>query len=312
MQYSNRWQGLPYYPISQFYKNKFSEKVIKIPVSVAQSCPNREGIRGMKTCVFCDPWGAAAYPELREKALIAQIEVAKKRVARRSKANQYMIYFQAYTNTFSKTEVLRQHFDIASQVEGVVGFVVGTRPDCISAAVIDLWNEYSEKFFISVELGAQTLNEKQLQWMERGHTAEHTLRSIRRIQNSAQVDLGVHLMFGLPGETDQQLIDTARTLSEYKIDNVKLHNLHVLKNTPLEDLYRQGSFEPIELNEYSRRVTLFLQHLSPDIAVHRLAALSSRKEELIAPDWVSCKMATYQHMINFMKNQNAHQGQYFC
>jgi radical SAM protein (TIGR01212 family) len=310
MQKYPQWQGLPYYSIGQFYKDRFGSKVYKIPVSTAQSCPNRDGIKGMKTCIFCDEWGSAAYPELREQALRYQIAMAKERVQKRTNANKFMVYFQAYTNTFTKTATLRRQFEIASEFNEVLGFVVGTRPDCLSDAVFSLWDEFSKTKFIAVELGVQSLNNKQLKWMERGHSAEKSLEAIERIKTKTDVDLGVHLMFGLPGETDQQIVETAKTLSALPVDNVKLHNLHVLKNTPLEKIYRQGDFEPIGQEAYADRVILFLQHLDPRIAVHRLAALSKRQEELIAPQWVGKKMEVYQYIVDRFKEKQAFQGQH--
>ena len=311
MQTPADWQGLPYNPISQFYRRRFGSKVYKIPVSVAQSCPNREGFRGMKTCIFCDVWGSAAYPEVRDLKLKEQIESNRDRVKNRTNAAKFLVYFQAYTNSFTKTQNLREQFEIAARCADVVGFVVGTRPDCISDAVLDLWQEYNEKLFLSVELGAQSFDNAQLKWMERGHSAEKTIWAIERVKAQTSVDLGVHLMFGFPGETEQQLIDTAQTLNGLPIENVKLHNLHVLKNTPLADIYERGEFSPIEKAEYADRVISFLQHLRPDIAVHRLAVLSSRSDELIAPQWTSKKMEIYQYIIDRFRDQGAFQGQLF-
>lgn len=311
MQWQEEWQGLPYFPISSFYRRVFGGKVYKIPVSTAQTCPNREGLKGMKTCIFCDEWGSAAYPELRQLELRKQIEESKNRVQSRTHAEKFLVYFQAYTNTFSKTQKLREQFEVACQVDDVVGLVVGTRPDCISDAVIDLWQEYSKKIFISVELGAQSFNNAQLRWMERGHTAEKTMWAIDKIKSKVDVDLGIHLIFGLPEETDQQIIETARQVSRMPVNNVKLHNLHVLKNTPLESLYGDGEFTPLTMEEYARRVILFVQHLDPRVAIHRLAAVASREAELIAPEWTGHKMMVYQYFIDRFYAEKAYQGQYF-
>ncbi|MCB0411618.1 MAG: TIGR01212 family radical SAM protein [Bdellovibrionales bacterium] len=307
---SDSWQGLPYFPISQFYKQRFGSKVYKIPVSTATTCPNREGLNGMQTCNFCDVWGSAAYPEIREQSLKEQITKTRLRMIELYKAQKFLVYFQAYTNTFSRVNELRRQFDVAKSFEDVVGIVVGTRPDCISEVLFDLWNETAEQMFMAVELGVQSFDEEQLLWMRRGHTAKRSLQAIERIsQKCPKVDLGIHLMFGLPGETDQQIIDTALKLNDLPVHNVKLHNLHVLKDTPLEQDYLQGSFKPIEQQEYMQRVELFLRHLSPRLAIHRLAALSTRSEELVAPQWTALKMKTYQDMIDFMKSSNSFQGE---
>lgn len=298
MQNSERWQGLPYYPISQHYKAVFGEKVYKIPVTVSGTCPNREGLNGMKTCNFCDAWGSAAYPDLQKEGLIKQIEESRARVLKRVNAGQFLVYFQAYTTTFSKVAELRKHFEVAASYPDVVGVVVGTRPDCISDALFELLNEYAEKFYVSVEFGVQSFDEEQLIWMRRGHTAKKSIHAIERIKRECpKVNLGIHLMFGLPGETDADIVKAAEICNGLPIDNVKLHNLHVLTSTPLEEDFHKGEFVPLSLEEYSKRAILFLRHLSPNISVHRLAALSSRSEELVAPKWTGKKMETYQYIL---------------
>lgn len=311
MQYFEKWQELPYFPISLFYRQKFGEKVYKIPVSVADTCPNREGFKGMKTCVFCDVWGSAAYPEVRERDLIDQIRRNKERIRKRFKAHQFLVYFQAYTNSFAKSERLRHQFEVATQDDDVVGVVVGTRPDCLSPAVLRLWKEYSEKLFLSVELGVQTFDEEDLIWMERGHSAEKSIEAIYKLKNTGPIDVGIHLMFGLPRETDDSIKWTAEKVSALPIDNVKLHNLHVLANTPLEEMYTKGEFHPISKEDYARRVKIFLQHLDPRIAVHRVAAVASRHHELVAPAWAASKLDNYQYIIDYLKEAGARQGQYY-
>lgn len=308
----NKWQGIPYYPISQFYKKRFGSKVYKIPVSVAETCPNREGLKGMKTCIFCDVWGSAAYPELRENPLAAQITQTRERLRKLFNAHQFLVYFQAYTNTFTKVARLKQDFATAFSFSDVKGAVVGTRPDCLSDAVFDLWNETAQERFMAVELGVQSFNDDQLEWMRRGHSAKKSLQAVERIKRKCpDVDLGIHLMFGLPEETDEQIVESARIINGLPVDNVKLHNLHVLKDTPLEEMYHEGDFQPIDKELYSHRVTLFLQHLNPEIAVHRLSALSTRPDELVAPLWTGRKMESYQSMIDFMNERQAYQGQLF-
>ncbi len=306
-----QWRGLPYFPISQFYKERFGERVRKISVTVAQTCPNREGLNGGQTCNFCDEWGSAAYPENQKQPIADQIRDVRALMRTHYKAEKFLIYFQAYTSTFAKSAQLRQQFEIAFSFADVVGVVVGTRPDCVSDAVLELWKEYSAQKFIAVELGVQSFQEDQLLWMRRGHTAQKSRDAIHRIKREAKVDLGIHLMFGLPNETDTDVIAAARECNELPIDNVKLHNLHVLKRTPLEEEFYAGSFIPTDKDTYFHRCMLFLQHLDPRIAVHRVAALSNKPGELVAPDWTGFKMRTYQDFLNFMKEHKASQGQLF-
>jgi radical SAM protein (TIGR01212 family) len=305
------WRGLPYNTIAEHYSNRFGEKVYKIPVSVVDDCPNRRGLKGMQTCVFCDVWGSAARAESVTMELRTQIDTFHTHIAKKFKAKSFLVYFQAYTNTFTKLSGLRENFETALSYDYVKGFVVGTRPDCLSKGVLDLWQEFHQRSFVAVELGVQSFFNDQLEFMRRGHTAEASLEAIHKIADSTDVDLGIHLIFGNPGETDEQIIRTAEIVNTLPITNVKLHNLHALKNTPLEGMFHRGEFTPIDRETYSHRVKLFLQHLAPHIALHRLAAFASRWEELVAPAWTADKMGTHQFIIDYLREQKAFQSQLF-
>jgi uncharacterized protein len=302
------WKGNPYFPISEKYNQIFGSKVYKIPVSTVDDCPNRRGLKGMETCIFCDVWGSAARSESISMNLRDQIEKYRAHIKQKFKATKFLVYFQAYTNSFEKIETLRQQFETCLEFEDVVGFVVGTRPDCISPKLFSLWQEFHEKKYVSVEIGAQSFHDPHLEFMKRGHDSKSTLTALKRIRENTTVDLGIHLMFGWPGETKEQVIEAAHICNELPISNVKLHNLHVLSNTPLANLYFDNKFTPIELNEYAQFVVQFIENLRPDIAVHRLAALASRHDELIAPDWTKFKMQTFQTIIDEFKKTNSYQG----
>ena len=304
------WQGIPYYPINQYYKERFGEKVYKLSVSVPGSCPNREGIGGMKPCNFCDEWGSAAFPEYRTEDIFGQIEKIKEVVRIRNKVNKFLLYFQAYTSTYKRTNQLRDYFEKALSIEDICGFVLGTRPDCISENLFDLLNEYQKIKPMFIELGVQSFNEDALIWMSRGHTGERSIWAIDKLKAKCpDLNIGIHLIFGLPNETDQDVIDTAKLVNTLGISNVKLHNMHVLKNTPLEAEFGRGEFTPLEIEDYTARVSLFLQYLDKNISVQRLTAVASRHDELISPRWTSSKMESYQYVIDYLKNRSIHQGQ---
>ena len=305
------WHGLPYNTISDFYHERFGEKVYKIPVSVVDDCPNRRGLKGMQTCVFCDVWGSAARSEAIDMNLRAQIEKFEAPISKRYKAHSFLVYFQAYTNSFAKISDLRTNFETALSFPKVKGLVVGTRPDCLSPAVMNLWQEFHERSFVAVELGVQSFFDDQLEFMRRGHTAKQSIDAIHKISKNTQVDLGIHLMFGQPGETDDQIIETAKIVNDLPISNIKLHNLHVLKNTPLETMFHEGQFTPIERDIYTHRVQLFIEHISPRFYLHRLAAFASRWEELVAPKWTSDKMGTHQFIIDYLRAKNSYQSRQF-
>ena len=303
--------NLPFSPVSSFYKEKFGEKVFKIPVALAGRCPNMKDGSGLKTCIFCDEWGSFAYPKSQQKDLRQQIDIHRARVKKRYNSKKFFIYFQAYTTSYTGVQRIREAFTIAQEYDDVVGIIIGTRPDCLSPALLDLFNETAEKTFMAVELGVQSFDEKQLKWMRRGHTAEQSLGAIRRIKkNCPKVDLGIHLMFGWPNENLEDVKRCAEICNENDIDNVKLHNLHVLKNTDLENLFKDQQFDPVDRETYSEMVAYFLAHLRSSIKVHRLAATASRWDELISPEWTRHKMANYQYVVSYMKNKNITQGCY--
>ncbi len=263
----------------------------------------------MKTCNFCDQWGSAAYHKNLEQPLRAQIEKVRSILKEKRKANKFLIYFQAYTTTFQKVHKLREEIAIALEYEDVVGVVIGTRPDCISDALLDLWNETAEKVFVAVELGVQSFDEEELVWMRRGHTGKQSLRAIQKIsKNCPKVNLGIHLIFGLPGETEESVRDTAKICNDLPIHNVKIHNLHILKNTPLEEEFREGRFQPMDRETYFNHVTTFIRHLRPDMVVHRLSAYAPRWNELVAPEWTAHKMKTYQDMMDHLSENGFQQG----
>ncbi|MCB9072039.1 MAG: TIGR01212 family radical SAM protein [Bdellovibrionaceae bacterium] len=301
---------LPYNPISDYYKKIFGHKVFKVPVSIADDCPNRAGFKGMETCVFCDEYGSFAYPENQRENLKNQIQMHQAKVAKRFNSKKFLVYFQAYTTTFNQYKKIEQAFEVALANPDTVGIIIGTRPDCLSDSLLDLWHHVSQQVFVGVELGVQSFDNKQLEWMRRGHSAEQSMHAIQKISTRCpQVDLGIHLMFGWPDESLYDVVRAARICNSLPIDNVKLHNLHVLRNTPLEKIYEEGKFTPIEFEPYADMVGAFLMHLSPETYIHRLIAIASNWEELVAPKWARYKMGNYQRMIDHMHMHGWVQGQ---
>jgi radical SAM protein (TIGR01212 family) len=206
---------------------------------------------------------------------------------------------------------LESLYQTALKEKDVVGIVVGTRPDCLPKRVLRKFAEIAQENYLSVELGVQTFDDAQLRFLSREHDSASSLNAIRNLKTLPELNLCVHLMFGLPDETDAQICETAEILSEYEVDGVKLHNLHVLRNTKLEKLYLESRFVPVELEEYSRKVTLFLENLSPKIAIHRLAAVASRWNELVAPEWVREKMRPTQFIDDYLAAKETWQGRFF-
>lgn len=302
---------LRYHPLSRHYRRRFGCKVYKVAVSVAQSCPNREGLRGMTVCAFCDAWGSAAYEETAGLPLREQIRVNGRRVRERYKAGKLLVYFQAYTNTFARVTQLERWYKEALEEPGIAGIVVGTRPDCLPPRMIRMLAELARETYVSVELGLQTLDDRQLSFLSRGHDSACSLAALNALASYPDIEVCAHLMFGLPGEDEEQMRDTARVLSGFALQGVKLHNLHVLKNTPLERLYREDRFRPIGLGEYAGRVRVFLEHLSPRVAVHRLHAVASRWDDVVAPAWVREKLRPARVILQELERADSWQGKYW-
>jgi uncharacterized protein len=302
------WSGLPFYPISEFYKQRFGEKVYKVPVSVADDCPNRQGLKGMKTCSFCDVWGSAARAESLQLDLETQLEKYKKHIGAQYNSRKFLIYFQSYTTTFQSLARLKKAVETSQNFSEVVGLVLGTRPDCLSPALFSTLAESAEKYFVSVEMGAQSFHEPTLEFYRRGHTGADTRRAIESLAKIPKLDLSLHLIFGGPYETPEMARETALICNDLPIHSVKLHNLHVLKGTHLETLWNQGDYQPVDFETYAESVRVFLENLRPDIAVHRLAAYASRWDELIAPAWTADRMRTHQGLVDHLRARHSVQS----
>lgn len=297
-----------YNPISRHYQETFGCKVYKLPVVTQKDCPNRRGYKGMQVCIFCDPWGSSAHNWTHFADLTTQIQKLKLMIQKARKAQKFLVYFQAYTHSLAGLRMLEKQYETALQDPDVVGIVVGTRPDCLSPALMELWKDVSQQTYFAIELGIQSFQDSHLSWLKRGHTRAQSIKAIEWLTSRGLLT-GIHLIFGLPEETDDHLKQTAKLCHELNVHNVKLHNLVVLKQTELAQLWQQGQFQPVDLPEYARKVGIFLGYLHPKIYVQRLAALAASHHELLAPTWAANKMKTHQFIIDYLKAQGLYQGQ---
>ncbi len=299
--------GQRYYSINRFYQQRFGEKVYKIAVSVANTCPNRQEADS-SGCIFCDEWGSAGVHQTKDLSLEEQIVQNRTHLAERFKVSKFLVYFQAFSNTYTRISELERNMTLALNQQQVYGIIIGTRPDCLPPEVIDLLKGFAEQSFISVELGVQSFNNEHLQFLKRGHTAEQSITAIRALHEQTDVHVGIHLIFGLPGETNDEIIKTAQLINDLPVDSVKLHNLHVLQNTVLESYYHKQQFQPLDLDMYAERVILFLEHLSPEIPIQRLAAYANLDNGLIAPKWTSERLRPAQVIQKRMAQRKTYQG----
>ncbi|NQU66149.1 MAG: TIGR01212 family radical SAM protein, partial [SAR324 cluster bacterium] len=215
--------GHRYYSINRFYRQQFGEKVYKIAVSVANSCPNRHGADG-SGCIFCDEWGSAGVHQTMDLTLEEQIVQNRANLKERYRINKFLVYFQAFSNTYTQISELKSNMELALSQQQIYGIIVGTRPDCLSPDVFELFRHFAKESFISVELGVQSFNNERLRFLKRGHTAEQSIEAIQALHEKSGVHVGIHLIFGLPDESNAEIIETARLINELPVDSVKLHN----------------------------------------------------------------------------------------
>ncbi len=268
---------------SEHLKQRFGARVHKISVDAGFGCPNRNGGRSGHGCLFCDPGGSGAVGLERRLSVAAQIEQGKEVMSRKYKATRYMAYFQPFSNTLAPVGRLRALYDEALAVDKVVGLAVGTRPDCVPDEVLDLLAEYHRRTYFWLELGLQSSHDRTLEWLQRGHDYA-TFAKAYDAARMRGLRICVHVIIGLPGESRADMLATADRLAELQVAGVKLHLLHVLRNTPLGSLYAEGGFQLLAMDEYVELVVDLLERLHPATLIHRLTGDGPR-DQLLAPHW---------------------------
>ncbi len=295
---------------SQQLKERFNGRVHKISVdagfSAGFSCPNRGGTRQLAGCLFCDPNGSGSIGIDREFPVAGQVELGKEVMVRKYKAKQFMAYFQPFSNTNGPVEKLRALYDEALGVDGVVGLAVGTRPDCLPEEVLDLLAEYHRRTYFWLELGLQTVHDSTLGFLRRGHDYRQFLVAYQGAK-ARGIRVCVHVILGLPGEDREQMLATADEMARLRVDGIKIHLLHVLKGTPLGDLYQRGELSLFERDEYVSLVADFLERLHPDTGIHRLTGDGPR-DLLLAPLWSLKKWEVLNAIDAEMAARDTRQG----
>jgi len=271
---------------SDYLKQRFGRRVHKISVDAGFSCPNRDGEISNSGCIYCDNRTfSPAYRDHSELSLEKQIEQGIEFSRGRFKAEKFIVYFQAHTNTYAPLDELRKKYDIIRQFKDIVGIAIGTRPDCADKEKIDLIASYLDNYEVWIEYGLQSMHKKTLEAINRGHTYEDFLRAID-LTRKYPIKICVHIILGLPGETREMMLETAEEMAKLKIDGIKIHPLHVVRGTSLEKIYNNNLYKPLSLDEYKNLVSQFLGCLDKDTVIQRISAYCP-KELLVAPSWVS-------------------------
>ena len=281
--------------LSQHYKETFGCKVYKLSLDGGFSCPNRDGTLGTGGCIFCT--GSGEFAEGGCDPIAHQLERAKDRVRSKNKGGKYMAYFQAFTNTYAPVEWLRKLYYEAIAPEDIVGLSIGTRPDCLGEDVIALLAEVNSIKPVSVELGLQTIHECTARYIRRGYEAAVYYDAVRRLK-AAGIEVVTHIILGLPGETEEMMLQTTRAAVAAGTDGVKFHLLHVLRNTDLAKDYEEGKFTCMTLEEYGDILKKCVDLLPESVVVHRITG-DGAKKDLIAPLWSADKkrVLNYLHRV---------------
>lgn len=268
---------------STHLKHRFGGRVHKISVDAGFGCPNRSGGRADSGCIFCDTDGSAAVGIARGVSITQQLKQAKVLMQRKYRAKWFIAYFQPFSNTFAPVDTLRACYDEALAVDKVLGLAVGTRPDCLPDPILDLLAEYHQKTYFWLELGLQSCHDTTLNFLRRGHDYACFLDAYTRAKDRG-LRVCVHVILGLPGEDRQDILATADEMARLKVDGIKLHLLHVLRGTPLGDIYLNGEIEMLEQQDYVALVVDFIERLPPHTLIQRLTGDGPR-ETLLAPLW---------------------------
>ncbi len=273
-----------YRVISKFYKEKYGEKVYKLPVALPLTCPNRDGSAGVGGCVFCGEIGAGYENRPAWMTVGQQLEENIAHIGPKYKANKFIPYYQNFSNTYLPLEDFKAYME-AGCLDSVVGLAIATRPDCISDAYLDVLKEIETSYGkdIYIELGLQTVNYKTLEKINRGHTMAELIDAVLRIKRYG-FNVTVHMILNLPWDTMEDTIEGAKTLSALGVDQVKLHALYLVKNTLMAKWYQEGQFQLISAEEYVDRVIAFLRYLHPDIVLQRLVGRAP-EDNTIFTNW---------------------------
>lgn len=295
-----------YLSFNQHLKDTFGEKVYKVTIDAGFTCPNRDGTCGTGGCIYC--YGDRAVSQLADCASVqSQIREGMAAIHKRYKANKFLAYFQSYTNTYGPVEQLAQLYQAALEIEHIVGLSIGTRPDCVDEDILDVLGTIAQKTYLWVEYGLQSVHDTTLKRIHRGHDFAAFLDAIQRTKKWQHIKICVHVILGLPGETRGEMIETAKVLSALHVDGVKIHSAHVLKHTRLAEMYARGEYQVLELPEYLDIVCDFLEHLSPQIIIHRLVGDAPR-ERYIAPEWCMQKSDALRQIEKELERRNSSQG----
>ncbi len=296
-----------YNRFSRYLREKFGERVYRIPLDAGFSCPTRDGSISTAGCLYCNN---ASFVADRSQGLLPvrdQLIKGIERAKKHRKAKKYLAYFQSYTNTYSPVSKLEKLYRSVLDVPDMLGILIGTRPDCIDNDILRLLKDLNQETYVSIEFGIESVYDKTLQWAHRGHTFATTSKAIENSKN-AGLHVAGHIIFGFPAETSAEILNSAATLNQLGLDALKIHHLHIVKNTALASLYQKTPFHLFNEHEWIELVSDFLERLSPNIVIQRLVG-DALPGTLIAPLWTLSKAEMLSQIQQELRRRNSYQGQ---
>lgn len=303
------WRGKRFNSINRVLRENFAARVYKIGLRLDFTCPNRDGKVAVGGCIYCNNSSHTPANYQPRTSVTEQLEQGAAAIRRRHQAERFIAYFQSYSNTYDNAARLEALYREALAFPGVVGLAIATRPDCLADDILDLLARLAGETYLWLELGLESMRDRTLTWINRGHDLAQYVDAVKRAQRRG-LRLCTHLILGFPGESREEMLETADFFNGLKIDGVKLHNLHVLKNTVLEKYYLAGNLPLLSRAEYSALVVDFLERLNPAIVMHRLSA-EAHRAITVAPAWSVDKRGMHNAIHRELVRRDTWQGRLY-
>lgn len=299
-----------YYTLSSYYKKRFHEKVFKVSLNANFTCPNKTGKSGFGGCTFCSPLGSGDFAGDKQDDLLTQFDMVKEMMHKKWPKAKYIAYFQANTNTYAPVEVLKEKYEkVLIYSNDIVGISISTRPDCLEDDIIDYLSELNQKTSLFVEVGLQTIHEESAKLINRGHNYQVFVDAIKKLREK-NIEVIVHIINGLPNETQEMMLETVKELVKLDIQGIKIHLLHVIKNTRMGRDFIKSPFLLMTKEEYVDTVIKQLELIPKNVVIHRLTGDAVR-EDLIGPMWSLKKWEILNSIDTELKNRETYQGRLY-
>ena len=295
-----------YHTLDYFYKNKFKSKVFKVSLNGGFTCPNKDGKVGTRGCIYCSRTGSGEFAGNIKDNLLKQFDDVKEMMSKKWPNSKYIAYFQANTNTYAPLDVLKEKYETVYKLPNVVGLSIATRPDSIEDDVYDYLEKLSKETYLTVELGLQSIHEKTNKIINRCHSLECFNKSVKELRKR-NINVVVHIINGLPYETKEMMIDTVKYLNNLDIQGIKIHMLHILKNTDLYDMYQKEKFHVLSRDEYVSIVCEQLRYLREEIVINRITG-DPKEDDLVEPTWLIKKFGVLNEIDKYMAKYDIYQG----